>query len=213
MPVAGRIEELSRTLSRKRGARWLHPTGDGWHAALDVPAGNRTGAALLDTPAERPAIVRHSRAVGTPRGMVDAYGLAVRIPDLHGHGRHQDFLVTTSVDVPVLHHLPLPAPAGPWSQSYTSALPYRIGGTLCIVGAIPHERERAFDLALARPLGRWSPVARLRLGAPLDPDETDALRFDVWNTGGGIVPSGLIQRLRRPIYVGSQRGRAEALAR
>jgi hypothetical protein len=151
--------------------------------------------------------------MGTPEGMVDAYGLAVRVPDLHGHGRHQDFLVTTSVDLPVLHHLPLPAPGGPWSQPYTSALPYRVGGRLCLLGALPDEDQRSFDLAMARLLGRFRPLARVRLGAELDPQETDRLRFDVWNTGGGITPTGAIQRLRRPIYRGSQRGRLEAPAR
>ena len=213
MTFHGRVEQLSRRLSRARGARWLHPVGDGLHAVLEVPPGNRTGTALFDTPASRPAIVRHSRAVGTPEGLLDAYGLAFRIPDLHGPGRHQDFLVTTSVNVPVLHHLPLPAPGGPWSQSYTSSLPYRIGGRLGLFGAIPDERERAFDVAVAWVLGRWQPIARLHLGAPLDPLETDRLRFDVWNSGGAIMPAGAIQRLRRPIYRGSQRGRAEAAAR
>ena len=213
MSFEGRIEQASRTLSRRRRARWLHPVGDGFHATLTVPAGNRTGTALFDTPAEREAIVRHSRALGTPEPLPDAYGLAVRIADIHGPGRDQDLLVTTSVNLPPLHHLPLPAPRGPWRQSYSSALPYRVGGRLCILGAVPHADERSFDIAMALPFRRWRPLARLRLTAPLDPHDADRLRFDVWNTGGAITPVGALQRLRRPIYRGSQRGRAEAAPR
>jgi hypothetical protein len=213
MTFDGRVEQFSRTLSRRRRARWLHPVGTGFHATLEVAAGNHTETALFDRPGTYPAIVRHSRATGTPEPLPDAYGLAVRLPDLHGRGRHQDFLVTTSIDAPVLHHLPLPAPGGPWSQSYSSALPYRVGSRTFLVGAVPRDGGRTFDLALAPLLGRWRPIARLRLGDPLDPQESDRLRFDVWNTGGGIAPIGAIQRLRRPIYRGSQRGRAEALRR
>jgi hypothetical protein len=213
MTAAGRIEALSAALARRRRARWLHPVGDGFHASLDVPGGAGTGVPLLDTPATHPAIVRLSRALGTAPQWPDAFGLAFRLVDVHGPGAHQDVLVTTSVDVPVLHHLPLPAPRGPWRQSYSSLLAHRIGGDVRLIGAIPRPAERAFDLAVAPLLGRWRTVARLRLGDPLGDAETEGLQFDVWTTGGGIAPTGPLQGLRRPVYRGSRRGRAEAGAR
>jgi hypothetical protein len=166
-----------------------------------VPGSGRTGAPLFDTPGSHRAIVRLSRASGTPRPLPDAFGLAFRVLD-----RDVDILLTTSVDAPVLHHLPLPAPRGPWSQSSSSLLAYDVGGRTCLIGAIPDRSARAFDLALAAPRGRWEPpVARLRLGKQL-PDDA-ALDLDPWNCGEGIRPTGRLQELRRPAYRGSRRGR------
>ena len=53
------------------------------------------------------------------------------------------------------------------------------------------------------------PVAEIRVADPLPP-ETDALRFNPWNAGGGLEPTGLLNRLRDYAYPLSQRawGRA-----
>ena len=61
-----------------------------------------------------------------------------------------------------------------------------------------------FDLAVAEVWGRFRPVAELRVAAPLPP-ETDALRFNPWNAGGGLEPTGLLNRLRDYAYPLSQR--------
>jgi hypothetical protein len=170
-------------------------------AVLDVPGGNRTGAPLFDTPASHRTITRISRATGTPKPLPDAFGLAFRVLD-----RDVDVLLTTSIDAPVLHHLPMPAPRGPWGQSYSSLLAYDVGGRTCLIGALPHADERAFDLVLAPVRGRWEPpIARLRLLEQL-PDEA-ALNLDPWNCGDGVRPTGPLQELRRPAYRGSRRGR------
>jgi hypothetical protein len=156
-------------------------------------------------PGEHAAIVRLSRGVGLPRPLPDVLGLAVRLVDAHGPSRHQDFLLVTSLDAPVLHHLILPGPLGPYGQSYSSVLPYRVGERLRLVGALP--RRPDFDLATAPLAGRWTPFGRLRLGERLSQAAAEALRFNPWHTGGGIRPAGPLQAIRGPAYKGSQQGR------
>ena len=115
--------------------------------------------------------------------------------------------MNTSIDVPVLHHLLLPAPLGPYGQSYSSSLPYRIGDRLKLVGALP--RRPNFDIAIAPVGGRLTPVGELRLGERLPAETSERLKFNVWHTGGGIRPAGFLQALRDPAYRGSQQARAK----
>jgi hypothetical protein len=193
-----------RTLSAIRGKRIFHPDGDAFEATLTVTGGDH-GAPLLDVPGEHPAIARLSRGVGLPQPLPDVLGIAVRVPDAHGPNRHQDFLLVTSLDGPLLHHLILPAPLGTYGQSYSSVLAYRIGGRLRLVGAVP--RRPDFDLAVAPLRGRWEPFGRLRLDERLSQAASEALRFNVWHSGGGIEPTGPFQGIRAPAYKGSQAGR------
>ena len=202
--VSGATSGFWRTLSRLRGKRILHPDGAAYEAALSVTGGEH-GALLFDVPGEHDAIVRLSRGVGLPKPLPDVLGLAVRIVDAHGPNRHQDLLLVTSVDVPVLHHLILPGPLGTYGQSYSSVLPYRLGDRLALVGALP--RRPDFELATAPVGGRLTPFGRLRLAERLSHEASEALRFNVWNTGGGIRPTGPFQGIRAPAYRGSQSGR------
>jgi hypothetical protein len=194
-------------LSSLRGARIFHPDGDAFAATLSVPGGIRTGAPLFDNRGEYRAIARLSRGVGLPEPLPDTIGLAVRICDAHGPGRHQDFLMNTSVDAPVLHHLILPGIAP--QQSYSSVLAYRIGERLRLVGALPRGAG-AFDLALAPLAGRFAGIGRLSLGEKLSDSGSEALRFNPWHCGGGIRPVGPFQKWRRAAYRGSQEGRGAA---
>jgi hypothetical protein len=57
--------------------------------------------------------------------------------------------------------------------------------------------------------GRFRPVAELRVGDPLPP-AADALRFNPWNTGGGLELTGVLNRLRDVAYPLSQRAWARA---
>ncbi|HET7542060.1 MAG TPA: hypothetical protein VFK05_19470 [Polyangiaceae bacterium] len=52
----------------------------------------------------------------------------------------------------------------------------------------------------------WCALATLRLTGPLDIDQ-EALRFDPFRTGRGIVPSGFVHALRVACYAASQRAR------
>jgi hypothetical protein len=109
-------------------------------------------------------------------------------------------------------------------RPYTSSLPYRAGGELFLVGALPRresprpdgrdEFDRLhiaastgrleFDLAVASVAGRFRSVGSLRIGRRLGP-ELDALRFNPWNTGGGMQPAGWLNDARDRAYKLSQR--------
>jgi len=222
--VAGTSVGLAlAAVSAVRRGKAVHPHGAVHAARLIVPGGEPAPpAALLRAPGEHRAIARFSRSLGLPRPLPDLLGLSIRVPEAYGAGRHQDFLLVTSADVPVLHHGFLPA-ADVWQRPYTSSLPYRAGGRTFLVGALPEPPPRrppgateldrlaaaaaagglGFRLAVAPPFGRFTPVAQLRIGERLD-QALDATRFDPWNTGGGLEPSGFLNRLRDYAYPLSQ---------
>jgi hypothetical protein len=94
----------------------------GYHARLEITPGARrwAGARLLVPGARYDAVVRFSRGGGLPEPLPDALGVAVRLPDAYGPGRAQDFLVTSSADLPLLFpgrsflHGRSPAPSPTW---------------------------------------------------------------------------------------------------
>lgn len=186
-----------------RGAKAVHPRGSVRTATLRIDGGAAAppAARLLATPGEHRAVVRLSRSLGLPEPLPDLLGLAIRVLDAYGRGRHQDLLLITSADLPIAHHLFLPA-ADELQRPYTSSLPYRAGDRTFLIGALPAARDR-FDLAVAPVMGRFAAVGRLALGAPL-PEEADALRFSPWNTGGGLEPAGVLNRMRDVAYPMSQ---------
>lgn len=227
-PVAAAAANLFGALSRLRGARIFHPRGVGYagNLVIEQPQAEYSGVPLLERAGEYPAVVRFSRAAGLPEPLPDALGLAVRLTDVHGRGRHQDFLLVTSADGPLLHHMLLPNVRGFFGQSFSSLLLYRVGAKLRLVGATPATRPRQrapgalpelieaaergglhFRLALASLGGSWRAVGDLHVARRLPEDETERLAFTPWNTGGAIRPAGPLQGLRRAAYRGSQRGR------
>lgn len=212
-----------------RRAKAVHPMG-AVHRAELVTTGDAgpAGGELFRAAGEHAAVVRFSRSLGLPRPLPDLLGMSVRVLDAYGAGAHQDFLMVTSVDAPVLHHLFVPS-SDVQLRPYSSSLPYVAEGRRFIVGALPvpgsprpdgsDELERlaraagtgrlSFRLAVAAPLGRFHPVADLRIGARL-PDGADALRFNPFNTGGGLELTGPLNRLRDYAYPMSQRAWATA---
>ena len=162
-------------------------------------------------PASTGAIVRLSRGVGLPKPLPDVLGLAVRIVDAHGPNRHQDLLLVTSVDAPVLHHLILPGPLGSYGQSYSSVLPYRLGDRLALVGALP----RRPDFELADGAGRRSPHAPSAACASASAPRTRRRRRCASTSGtraAGSDPTGPFQGIRAPAYRGSQSGRGRSVS-
>jgi hypothetical protein len=225
--LASLLAACFRLLARLRGGRALHPVGAGYRGRLEVAAAGRRGAGarLLAPGAGYDALVRFSRGAGLPEPLPDALGVAVRLPDVYGPGRPQDFLVTSSADLPLARRLLFPGRSF-LHRSFSSALPYRVGGrqvvtvlrprpgpwpstgrALADLAAAAATGHLAYELRLAGSLGRSRTVAVLTVGDPLEPADTEALRFDPWATGPGIVPVGRLNRLRRPSYRGSQRGR------
>ncbi|MGE5636570.1 MAG: hypothetical protein ACM3UV_06495 [Nocardioidaceae bacterium] len=212
------------SLSAVRRGKVVHPDGVVHDARLIVPgeAAAPRAARLLSQPGEHRAVVRFSRSLGLPRPLPDLLGLSVRVLDPYGPGCHQDFLLVSSADLPILHHLFLPA-RDVQQRPFTSSLPYRAGGETFLVGALPDHgsplpsggdefdrieaaaatKQLRFHLAVASAWGRFRPVAELGVGRRL-PAELDALRFNPWNTGGGLEPAGALNRARDRAYRMSQ---------
>ena len=218
------IGAMLAALAAVRRGKAFHPDGVVHEARLSIPgAGDAPAAAeLLSRGGEHRAVVRFSRAVGLPRPIPDLLGMSLRILDAYGAGRHQDFLLVTSADLPLVHHIFLPA-IDVQQRPYTSSLPYRAGEDRFLVGVVPrrdsprpggdNELDRigaaaatgrlAFDLAVAPVAGRFRPVGSLHVGPRLGV-ELDALRFNPWNTGGGLEPAGWLNGARDRAYKFSQ---------
>lgn len=210
-----------------RGGKAVHPDGIVHDArvVIDGSADAPPGSSLLSEPREHAAIVRFSRSVGLPRPVPDLLGLSLRVLDAYGPDEHQDVLVITSLDIPVLHHLFVPA-TDAQQRVYSSSLPYRAGDRSFLLGVLPDPtsprpggedefaRVRAaaatgelrFGLGVAPVGGRFRRVGTIHVGAPRSP-ELDALRFNpVEHTGGGLQPAGALNRMRAMAYPLSQRG-------
>ena len=226
-PLATATGAFWAALSRLRGGRRsLHPIGIGFDARLVVDGrGAKTGVPLFDSAGSHRALVRFSRGAGLPEPLPDVLGLSFRLLDVHGPGRHQDFLLATSLDLPVLRHLLLPG-VGFFRQPFSSVLLYAVGGRTAVVGAHHAGRPPAdtrgalpaleaaaargdlrYRLTLAAPAGRPQAVGELRVGERLPAAVSDTLAFNPWNTGGGIRPRGPFMGWRRAAYRGSQLGR------
>ncbi|MDP9376078.1 MAG: hypothetical protein M3P40_00605 [Actinomycetota bacterium] len=207
-----------------RRGKAVHPKGVVHRARLVVPGSSHApqGAELLAKPAAHGAIVRFSRSVGLPRPLPDLLGISIRVLDCYGLNQHQDLLVVTSANLPVIHHVFLPA-GDVQQRPYSSSLPFRAGDDLFLVGMLPSKTSprpqggdeldrlgRAaatgqlhFNVAVAPVFGRFRAVATLEVGERL-PQGLDALRFDPFKTGGGLENAGWINGLRRRAYPMSQ---------
>lgn len=212
-------------IARLRGGKAFHPHGAVHRARLVVDGSPHapSGSQLLTEPAEHAVLVRFSRALGLPQRLPDLLGMALRVLDVYGPERHQDFLLVTTIDLPLLHHIFVPA-RDVQQRPYTSAASYRAGETTFVVGAVPDphsprptgtdELDRlgravetgdvVFGLAVAPAFGRFRRVAALHVGERL-PDGANAIRFNPFNCGGGLQPAGVVNRLRDYGYPLSQR--------
>jgi len=197
-----------RGASRLRGERAIHARGRTMTASVQVTGSARTGAPLLDTPAEHEALVRVSRSAGLPLPLPDVLGLAVRVLDAHGPGAHQDLLLDSTLEPALLRRLPWPASVRPL---HGSLLPYDVAGRTLLLGArgMPGQRPATLadlpdrfelELLLATPHGVWERWAVLTTSGVLPAPGGRQTRFNPWTTGGGIQPSGPWQEWRRRAY-------------
>ena len=190
------VPAVVRAASQVRGERVVHPRGTTYDGRLVVPGGGGLGAPLLDEPGDYAVLVRRSRSVGLPAPLPDVHGLAVRVLDCYGPGRHQDWLVDSTIGAPLLRRWPVPrfTPA-----VYSSLLAYDVGGTRLLLGARPV--DGGFALLVATPHGPWTQVGQVKLGDVVTGGRR--VRFDPWTTGGGIRPAGWVQELRQGAYPAS----------
>ena len=204
-PVERAAAAFFGALSAARGRRIFHPRGDGFHAEVEVdrPLHRYDGIPLLSERRTYAGVARLSRAVGIPAPLPDLLGLAFRI-DVEGGP--QDFLLISSARSPGLRHLLLPTRGDYSSNTYSSILPYRINDELRLVGAEP-VGPLEYELRVAPLNGSWEPFGRLRIRAALDPETTENLCLNPWNTVAGLKPVGPLNGLRRSSYAGSQQGR------
>ena len=171
------------------------------------------------------AVVRFSRALGVPPPVPDFLGLAVRALDAYGRGRHQDLLLASCLPGVAGMYAPWPA-ASFFGATFTSLLPYRGPRGRVLVGARvdgssrgradalaelverAERRDVRIRLVVAGARGRWREIGLLEVDGRLPNEEAEALRFHPLRSGGDLRPTGVLNRLRGPAYVGSQRGRA-----
>lgn len=208
-----------RLAARLRRARAFHPVGAAFRATVDVHD-PRAEPALR--PGPHPAVVRFSRGIGWRRGLPDIQGVALRLLDADGPGRHQDLLLASVASAGVGRVLPWLATtlSGPF---FATVAPYQAPAGRTVVGARFTSGDR-FTLAgvedavwsgrcrlallAAAGLGPWQEVATVAVHADrLTDDEERDLGFDPWNTADGFTPVGWLNRLRRPAYPASREGR------
>ncbi|HVE67701.1 MAG TPA: hypothetical protein VNB64_03875 [Solirubrobacteraceae bacterium] len=218
-PGSGAVRAIFGGLASLRGGRALHPNGVVVRGTFRA-TGPGGGAELLAPGVERAVDVRFSRGAGVPDPLPDVRGCAIRVVDAYGPGRHQDFPLASSFSRPAGRHALVPG-MDFFRAFYSSVLPYRIAGetrlvaatldggagegpgTAGIAAAARAGRLRV-RLATATPRGPWEEVATLELDAVAPPADARALRFNPWNSGGGIRPAGWLMALRDPAYRGSQ---------
>ncbi len=201
-------------LSLLRGRRSLHPRGLAFAAVLRVPDDPRLPRAWRDLDAQ-PAVLRCSRAAGLPEPWPDVLGVALRVGE-------QDLLLSSTWSGPLLRRVLRPA-RDYLAPTFSSILAYEFAGRRGVLTgrfrSVPRARastrRRLAEVAPGRSRlelrahvarGRALPLGVVELGAPLDADASDRLRFHPWRTGGGLVPVGFLHRLRDPAYSASRAG-------
>src|SRR5688500_9104172 len=132
---------LAAVAAARRG-KAVHPHGAVHRATLRVPGDPAAprAARLFSDRGEHDAIVRFSRSLGLPRPLPDLLGMSIRVLDVYGDARHQDLLLVTSVDLPLVHHVFVPA-ADAQDRIYSSSLPFSAGEERFLIGARPRSNS------------------------------------------------------------------------
>lgn len=225
-PVAGTAAAVPfGLLSALRRRRIFHPVGVAFAGTLEVDGSTSLlgDVPLFTSARNHPAVVRFSRGIGLPPALPDILGIAVKLPDAHGRGEDQDFLLVTSGDGAVGRHVLVPAGSF-GDRRYSTLLMYRAGDQRVLFGLEPGVGARndrptlgdldqlgdghlRFTLSAATASGTWERVGELRVERKLDAADAEQLRFNPWNCGGGLEPTGPLNAIRDAAYKGSQFGR------
>jgi len=191
-----------------RGARAMHPRGVVMRGTARLTERGR-GIAEREAPT---VVARFSRGAGLPARVPDVNGLALRVVDASGPGRHVDLLFASSGPGPLSR---LVVPGIDFSRSRLSTLlPYRFDGerVLFVASVGPSgltldrlaDARVVVDVAIVTAAGAREPVARVELDEVVGGD----VRFDPTRATATIVPLGFLNALRTPAYAASQAVRA-----
>jgi hypothetical protein len=201
--VTSAAESLFRAIARRRGTRALHPGGP----LLAARASLRDGP--LGPAREVDALVRPSTALRR-HGRRDLHGLAVRLVDLHGPGRHHDLLLTSSPRPPL--HVILAPTTDPERAWFTTLLPYRLGTgrTLLVAHGLGGGRWAIGACAPLRRDVRWLMLVDASGRRVVEDDPAEAIAFDpLLFADDALRPdAGPLDAVREAAYAGSRDGRA-----
>lgn len=231
LPLTGVVAGLFGSLSALRGKRVFHPDGVAYSAMLTFlpehqidPLLRFAAGTSVDT------VVRFSRGLGLLQKMPDFLGLAIKLRDLAGPGRDQDFLLVTSSEGPIMQHLLMPA-RGFFRHHYSTVLPYRPAsdGDQILFGAKPGVELQGwadetfgdiaaaaaagclrFDFLTARIGARWEIAGSLVVTTRIDQGAAEGLRFNPWNSHPSLIPAGPLNTWRKSSYEKSQKARPKA---
>lgn len=165
------------------------------HLVVDDDARLPSGTELLQPGRTTGALVRLASASTDGAGIRT---LGIKLPDVYGPGRDQDFLLASSADGAPLHHVTLPS-AQPGSRLYSSLWLYLAGSRPILVGARGvAEAAHDVDITLSGVIGRFHRIGRLAISEERVDD--DGIAFAARNTGGGLrpLPPVLFYRERSP---------------
>lgn len=212
-PTAGAFGVLARI----RDARGFHPRGLAFRGVVRRSGlAEPSGSPFLDGTGEHEALIRFSKGAGLPDPFPDVLGIAVRIVDADGPGRHRDLLFASSATPPGLRHLLVPGRRF-GSRLCSAILPYATPSGRVLLAAAAEDGPALHELRD----GASPPVVRLLaasatggwrawgLALPHDrlpEDDNRALAFDPWNAGVDLRPTGFLNRLRHPAYEASRAG-------
>lgn len=207
-----------RAASGVRKERAIHAKGLTLSGTAEFHGGAGLGLPLLDLPGRYTAMFRFSRGVGLPDAVPDFLGLAVRVVDAGGPGRHQDLLLDTGSSLPVLRRLPLPR-RDLLGVTYSSLLPFEVARRRLLIGAqpvgavscrtlqaLPAALPVRLRLLLARLPGGWQPLADLVATDVLPTPAGRQIRFSPQNCVSELAPVGRLNQWRRGAYSASHVG-------
>jgi len=214
------LAPLAASIGFATGKRPVHANGAAYDGVLEIPTpeDELLDGTVLDRPGRHPVKVRLSRGFNRRVSRTDVHGVAIRIVDAGGAGRHQDLLLATSRT----NELGLESTSFSvrYEPRFTSTL--HLGspqGPMLVVarplGVVPDDAlvhagaAGALRFALSVQLkGRVErQVGVVTLGAALNAEETARLHFTIENDWGGVQPWGMLNDARVVVYRAAAWGR------
>lgn len=229
------VAPISFFASLLRGDRMFHPDGVIYRADVSAIA-SHAALGLLAERLAGTAIVRLSGGLwqwSPDQRRPDALGVSIRFRDVDSITPDllpgdQDILFVSARTLPELLVAPLRTDVDDFlNNQYHAVLPFRVEGVgvveLRLVSPQPsppgaNRRER-LELAVGDDMAvlqlevrvagehHWRALVSIDLREPL-PIDDDRIAFHPATSAMGLIPAGVLQAMRRPVYHASQLGRA-----